>query len=206
MAQQEDRKYLGVVGGGYDDPIGTDLFKVNVPARAPLRHDRSISRWTLVSVDTRVWDAEQQGSKFEMRTLGMVEDVEIVPSHAFEDDRQMAHSDYYADEQFRQQGFATTQEDAVRLKVRAIGHVTPDGKDLYGPVRPPERESPTYVAKPDEVRLALMKPMNLQQAHFALAATRHLMGFIARSPNLSCPATKPFCTARYLLLQGGARR
>lgn len=192
MAEQEDRKYLGVVGGGYEDPIGTDMFKVNVPAAAPLRHDRSISRWTIVSVDTRVWDAEQQGSKFEMRTLGVVEDVEIVPGHAFEDDRQMAHSDYYANEKFRQQSFATTQEDAVRLKVKAIGHVTPDGRDLYGPVRPPERESPTYVAKPDEVRLVLMKPMNLQQGSFRVGGYATLDGLYRPFTELVLPSHQVF--------------
>jgi len=192
MAQQENRKYLGVVGGGYDDPIGTDVFKVNVVATAPLRHDRSISRWTLVRVETKVWDAEQKGVKFEMKTLGIVEDVEIVPGHAFEDDRQMAHSEYYADEQFHHQGFSTTQEDAVRLKVRAIGHVTPDGKDLYGPVRPPERESATYVAEPDEVRLALMKPMNLQQGSFFIGGYATLDGLYDPFTELVLPSHQAF--------------
>lgn len=192
MAQQANRKYLGVVGGGYNDPIATDMFKVNVAATAPLRHDRSIARWTLVTVDTKIWDAERQGIKFEMRTLGIVEDVEIVPGHAFEDDRQMAHSEYYADEQFRQQGFATTQEDAVRLKVRAIGHVTQDGRDLYGPVRPPERESAAYVAEPEEVRLALMKPMNLQQGSFRIGGYATLDGLYHPFTELILPSHQVF--------------
>lgn len=197
MNQQKQRKYLGIVGGGYDDPIGTDVFKVNVPATAPLRHDRSISRWTLVSVETKVWDAEQQGVKYEFRTLGIVEDVEIVPGYAFEDDRQMAHSEYYANEQFREEGFSTTQEDAVRLKVRAIGHVTSDNRDLYGPVRPPERESAVYVAKPDEVRLALMKPMTAQQEQDSFC-----LGGYATLDGLYHPFTEIFLPSHQVFLHG----
>ena len=191
MHQQQNRKYLGVVSGGYDDPIGTDSFKVTVPPTAELRHDRSIARWTIVSVDTKVWDAEQQGVKFEMRTLGIVEDVEILPGHAFEDDREMARSDYYANEQFRQQGFLTTQEDAVRLKVRAIGHVT-QNNDLYGPVRPPERESAVYVAEPDEVYLALMKPMNLQHGSFCIGGYATLDGLYPRFTKIVLPSHQIF--------------
>jgi len=192
MPQQQNRKYLGVVSGGYDDPIGTDSFKVTVPPTADLRHDRSIARWTIVSVDTKVWDAEQQGVKFEMRTLGIVEDVEILPGHAFEDDREMARSDYYANEQFRQQGFLTTQEDAVRLRVRAIGHVTEDNKDLYGPVRPPERESAVYVAESEEVRLALMKPMNRQQGSFCIGGYATLYGLYRPFTEIILPSHQVF--------------
>ena len=190
MAQQK-RRYLGVVGGGYDDLIGTDQFKVVVPSTAEMRHDRSIAEWTLVSVDTKVWDEERKGNKFEMKTLGIVEDVNIVPAHVFEDARQMAHSDYYADEQFRRT-YSSTAEDAVALVVRAIGHVTQDNKDLYGPVRPPERESSVYVAEPSEVRLALMKPMNLQVGSFGIGGYATLDGLYRPFTNLELPSHQIF--------------
>lgn len=192
MAQE--RRYLGVVGGGYDDPIGTDRFKVVIPSNAPLRHDRVIARWTITSVDTQVWDDERKGYKFEMKTLGMVEDVNISPAHAYEDSRQMAHSDYYADEEFNTT-FSSTAEDAVTLIVRSIGHVTKDGRDLYGPVRPPERESPVYVAEPREVQMAVMKPMNLQAGGFTVGGYATLDG-------LYSPFTKQVLPSHQVFLHG----
>jgi len=190
----QERKYLGVVGGGYDDPVGTDRFKVVIPSSAPLRHDRVIARWTIVSVDTQVWDDERKGYKFEMRTLGMVEDVNISPAHAFEDSRQMAHSDYYANAEFGTT-FSSTSEDAVTLTIRSIGHITKDGRDLYGPVRPPERESPAYVADPREVRMAVMKPMNLQQGAFTIGGYATLDG-------LYSPFTRQMLPSHQVFLHG----
>jgi DNA helicase HerA-like ATPase len=192
MAQR--RKYLGVVGGGYDDPIETDRFKVVIPSNAPLRHDRVIARWTIVKVDTQVWDDEMKGYKFEMKTLGIVEDVNIIPAHAFEDSRQMAHSDYYADAEFCAV-FSSTAEDAVTLIVRSIGHITKDGRDLYGPVRPPERESPVYVAEPDEVQMAVMKPMNLQRGAFTIGGYATLDG-------LYSPFTRQMLPIHQVFLHG----
>jgi hypothetical protein len=186
-----ERKYLGVVGGGYDDPIGTDHFKVVIPCNAPLRHDRVIARWTIISVDTQVWDDERKGRKFEMKTLGMVEDVNISPAHAYEDSRQMAHSDYYADAKFGTT-FSSTAEDAVTLIVRSIGHITQDGRDLYGPVRPPERESPVYVAEPHEVRMAVMKPMNLQQGAFTIGGYATLDGLYSPFTQQMLPSHQVF--------------
>ncbi len=187
----QERKYLGVVGGGYDDPVGTDRFKVVIPSSAPLRHDRVIARWTIVSVDTQVWDDERKGYKFEMRTLGMVEDVNISPAHAFEDSRQMAHSDYYANAEFGTI-FSSTSEDAVTLTVRSIGHITKDGRDLYGPVRPPERESPAYVAEPCEVQMAVMKPMNLKQGAFTIGGYATLDGLYSPFTRQVLPSHQAF--------------
>lgn len=151
--------YLGVVGGGYNNPIPTDTFSVVVPPNSPYRHDnRYMSRWVIVHVDTCIWDAEQKGQKSTLSTLGVVEDVEILPGAVYEDDREMAHSEYYSEQSFSKT-FTTTQEDAIRLKVRAIGHLTSDRQDLYGPVRPPERESQVTVATPEMVKIAIMKPM-----------------------------------------------
>lgn len=190
----QERRYLGVVAGGYDEAISTDKFKVVVNSAAPLRHDRSIARWTLVSVDTQVWDQEQQGAKFEMRTLGMVEDVSIVPAHIFEDARQMAHSDAFASPEFRGT-YSTVAEDAIALHVKAIGHVTADKRDLYGPVRPPERESAAYVAEPDEVRMAVMKPMNLRQGSFTI-------GGYATLDALYSPFTQQILPSHQVFLHG----
>jgi hypothetical protein len=89
-----------------------------------------------------------------------VEDMRVLPGQAFLDSKQMAHSSYYRTDEF-QNTFSSTAEDALELTVRAVGHSRIRRRviELYGPVRPPERESRVYLATPDEVRAVLMRPM-----------------------------------------------
>lgn len=195
------RKYVGVVAGGYEEEVNTDEFKVVVTSNAELRHNRDLARWSLVNVDTQVWDNERKGTKFEMQTLGIVEDVSVVPAHTYEDSREMAHSDYYANPEF-QKTFSSTAEDALALKVRSIGHLTQDRRDLYGPVRPPERESLVYIAEPDQVRIALLKPMNLQAGSFTLGGYATLDGLYTPFTKLELPSHQAFLHGAFFAASG----
>jgi len=196
-----NRKYIGVVAGGYDEEINTDVFRVAVSSSAEMRHNRDLARWTLISVHTEVWDEERKGTKFEMQTLGMVEDVTIVPAHTYKDSREMAHSDYYTKPDF-QKVFSSTAEDALALKVRSLGHLTRDRRDLYGPVRPPERESQTYIAEPEEVRIALLKPMNLQAGSFTLGGYATLDGLYNPFTRLELPSHQAYLHGMFFAASG----
>ncbi|MBL7183179.1 MAG: hypothetical protein ISS50_01885, partial [Anaerolineae bacterium] len=150
--------YIGVVAGGYEDPIETDKFKVSVNADAVARFNRNVGRWTIVRVATDAW--RRDGRRFQQTSFGVVEDLRVLPGQAFLDSKQMAHSSYYRTDEFHE-SFSSTAEDALELIVRSVGHarVRGDKLELYGPVRPPERESRVYLAEPSEVRAVLLRPM-----------------------------------------------
>jgi len=150
--------YIGVVAGGYEDPVETDHFKVTVNADAAARFNRNVGRWTIVRVEADAW--RRGGRRFQQRSFGVVEDIRVLPGQAFLDSKQMAHSSYYRTDKFHER-FSSTAEDALELTVRSVGHARVRGQEveLYGPVRPPERESRVYLAQPDEVRTVLLRPM-----------------------------------------------
>lgn len=157
--EQEGPLYLGVVSGGYEDPIPTDAFKVTVNPRAGARVKKEeVARWAIVRAETDHMNA--QGKQLKFTTFGVVDDIRVSPGHAFRDAREMGQSGYYKEENF-QRTFSSVAEDALELTVRSLGHLTQRGnqQDLYGPVRPPERESRVYLATPQEVQIVLMKPM-----------------------------------------------
>ncbi len=147
--------YIGVVAGGYEESVPTDSFKVVVNAQAQSRFRDEVCRGTIVRVNTEA--RKRDGTTWSLITYGIVDDVNITPGFAFSTAKQMAQSSYYRDDTFRSV-YSSTAEDSLELTVRAIGHQDEQG-ELYGPVRPPERESAVYLAQPDEVRKTLTRPV-----------------------------------------------
>lgn len=182
--------YIGVVAGGYEDPIETDRFKVTVNADAAARFNRNVGRWAIVRVDSDVW--RRDGTHFRQRTFGVVEDMRILPGQAFLDSKQMAHSSYYRTDEFHER-FSSTAEDALELIVRSVGHARVRGQEveLYGPVRPPERESRVYLAQPNEVRTVLLRPMP-SGARFRVGAYATFDGLYQPVTDLALPHGQMF--------------
>ena len=156
---QATPEYIGVVAGGYDEPIPTDSFKVTVNPDTPARISPSINRWGVVRVETSALRTD--GSRYELSTFGIIDDVKVLPGHAFKNSREMAQSSYYREEGFTR-SYSSVAEDALELTVRSLGHTRTRGEyiDLYGPVKPPERESRVFVASPDEVQYVFLRPFD----------------------------------------------
>ncbi len=166
-----DNDYIGVVAGGYDESVPTDIFKVVVNAQAPSRFKDEVCRGTVVRANTEAW--KRDGKKWSLTTYGVVDDVNITPGFAFSNAKQMGQSSYYRDDSFRSV-YSSTAEDSLELIVRAVGHEDEQG-ELYGPVRPPERESTIYLAQPDQVRKVLMRPVS-NPKRFVVGAYATLKG------------------------------
>jgi hypothetical protein len=166
-----NKDYIGVVAGGYDEVVPTDVFKVAVNAQAPSRFKDEVCRGTIVRVSTEAW--RRDGNKWSFTTYGVVDDVNITPGFAFSNAKQMGQSSYYRDDTFRNV-YSSTAEDSIELVVRAVGHEDEQG-ELYGPVRPPERESTAYLAQPDQVRKVLMRPVS-NPKQFVVGAYATLKG------------------------------
>ncbi len=161
-----DENYVGVVAGGYEEEIETDQFTVVVHPQAAHRYSSVLGINTILRIETDV--VKPDNSTFKFITFGIVEDVRIIPSAAFINSKDMSRSDYYKTPDFP---FSSTSEDALRLIVKSIGHVNPHyPRDIYGPTRPPERESKAYLANPDEVRLVIMRDFSKQLEQFTLGA------------------------------------
>lgn len=159
-----ERVYIGVVAGGYEDPIGTGKFRVTVHAEASSRFRRDISIGTIVRVDTDTWRGgeESRGDHWQLTTYGIIEDINVLPGYAFADSKHMAQSVFYQSDEFKQ-SYSSTGEDALELIVRSLGHERHRGEslvELYGPVRPPERESAAYLATPQEVGRVILRPID----------------------------------------------
>jgi hypothetical protein len=169
--QEGNSNYIGVVAGGYDESIPTDIFKVAVNAQSPSRFKDEVCRGTIVRVNTEAW--KQRGAKWSLKTFGIVDDVNITPGFAFSNAKQMGQSSYYRDDTY-QAVYSSTAEDSMELIVRAVGHED-EQAELYGPVRPPERESATYLAQPDEVQRVLMRPVTNPRS-FKIGAYATLKG------------------------------
>ena len=168
---ESDKDYIGVVAGGYDESIPTDAFKVVVNAQAPSRFKDEVCRGTIVRVSTQAW--KRDGSKWPLTTYGIVDDVNITPGFAFANSKQMGQSSYYRDDAFRNV-YSSTAEDSLELIVMAVGHEDDQG-ELYGPVRPPERESTVYLAQPDQVCRVLMRPIT-NSKQFTVGAYATMQG------------------------------
>lgn len=189
-AAQGGSDYIGVVAGGYDEPIATDIFKVVVNAQSPARFKDEVCRGTIVKVST---DARKRtGENWALRTFGVVEDVNITPSFAFSNAKEMGQSSYYRDDTYRSV-YSSTAEDSMELLVRAVGHEDEQG-ELYGPVRPPERESAVYLAQPEEVRKVLMRPVT--------NARRFVAGAYATLKGLYAPITPLHLGKEQIFLHG----
>lgn len=182
--------YIGVVAGGYEDPVETDKFKVTVNADAAARFNRNVGRWTIVRVEADAW--RRDGRRFQQRSFGVVEDMRVLPGQAFLDSKQMAHSSYYRTDEFHER-FSSTAEDALELTVRSVGHARVRGQEveLYGPVRPPERESRIYLAQPAEVRAVLLRPMPTG-ARFRIGAYATFDGLYQPVTDLALPHGQMF--------------
>ncbi len=161
-----DETYIGVVAGGYEEEIETNEFTVVVHPKAVHRHSPFLGLNSILRIETNV--LRPDNSHYKLITFGLVEDVRIIPSAAFITSKDMSRSDYYKTPDFP---FSSTSEDALRLIVKSLGHLTSQAHaDLYGPTRPPERESKVYLAQPDEVRLVIMRPFPIQLEQFTLGA------------------------------------
>jgi len=190
QAEQQGPLYLGVVSGGYEEPIPTDAFKVTVNPRAAARVKEEVARWAIVRAETDHMNAQGQRRRFT--TFGVVDDIRVLPGHAFRDAREMGQSGYYREANF-QRTFSSVAEDALELTVRSLGHLIQRGnqQDLYGPVRPPERESRVYLATPQEVQTVLMKPM-IAGERFNIGAYATLHGLYRPVTALSLPREQMF--------------
>jgi len=179
-SSEGNKDYIGVVAGGYDESVPTDTFKVVVNAQAPSRFKDEVCRGTIVRANTEAW--KRDGTKWSLTTYGIVDDANITPGFAFSNSKQMGQSSYYRDDTFRSV-YSSTAEDSMELIVRAVGHEDEQG-ELYGPVRPPERESTVYLAQPDQVRRVLMRPVsNLKK--FMVGAYATLKGLYTPITSLS---------------------
>jgi DNA helicase HerA-like ATPase len=182
--------YIGVVAGGYDEIVPTDSFKVVVNSKTPSRFKDEVCRGTIVRVNTEAWKLD--GTKWTLTTYGNVDDVNITPGFAFSNAKQMGQSSYYRDDTFRDV-YSSTAEDSIELIVKAVGHEDEQG-ELYGPVRPPERESAVYLAQPDQVRKVLMRPVT--------NVRRFLIGAYATLKGLYSPTTLLFLGKEQIFLHG----
>lgn len=144
--QAGSEQYIGVVAGGYDEIVPTDSFKVVVNSNTPSRFKDEVCRGTIVRVNTEAW--KRDGTKWMLTTYGNVDDVNITPGFAFSNAKQMGQSSYYRDDTFRDV-YSSTAEDSMELIVKAVGHEGDEG-ELYGPVRPPERETQRSAKGVDE--------------------------------------------------------
>ena len=183
-----DETYVGVVAGGYEEEIETEQFTVVVHPKAAHRHSSLLGMNTILRIETEI--LRPDNSHYKLITFGIVEDVRIIPSAAFITSKDMSRSDYYKTPDFP---FSSTSEDALRLIVKSLGHLGSHHlRDLYGPTRPPERESKVYLARPEEVRLVIMRPFPEQLEQFTLGAYSTPDGIYSPTTPITLPYNQIF--------------
>jgi len=187
----EEPLYIGVVAGGYEESIPTDSFKVVVNPQAEARIKKEVGRWGIVKADTDMMTRD--GRTFRQTTYGVIDDVKILPGYAFRDAKEMAQSTYYRDKQFSTT-FSSVAEDALELSVKSLGHEKRRGDllDLFGPIRPPERESKVFLAVPNEVRAILMKPHDTSHGIVRTGAYATLHGLYPVVTHIALPKEQIF--------------
>lgn len=143
LSEAEDREYVGVVAGGFEDPIETDIFKVIVPSMSKRRVVGDLKVDTIVRVDAI--------DKSRTPVLGKIKRIIIQPGLSYKSAKDMAMVSYYGEGGERD---VTWREDSEILEVESLGQLL-EGR-VVGPLRPPERESPVYLANAEDIKTALI--------------------------------------------------
>jgi DNA helicase HerA-like ATPase len=139
----EKREYVGVVAGGFEDPIETDVFKVIVPSMSKRRVVGDLKIDTIVRVDAI--------DKTRTPVLGKIKRIIIQPGLSYKSAKDMAMVSYYGEGTERD---VTWREDSEILEVESLGQLL--DRRVVGPLRPPERESPVFLANAEDIKTALI--------------------------------------------------
>ena len=139
----EERDLVGVVAGGFEEPIETEVFKVIVPASSKRRIARDLKVETIVRVEAI--------DKTRTPILGKIKRTVIQPGLSYRSAKDMAA---VGSRGKRGKSDATWRKDSEILEVESLGQLV-DGR-VVGPLRPPERESPVYLANAEDIKTALI--------------------------------------------------
>nr|MDO8098642.1 ATP-binding protein [Candidatus Njordarchaeota archaeon] len=139
----EGRELVGIVAGGFEEPIETEIFKVIVPAASKRRIIGDLKVDTIVRVEAI--------DKSRMPVLGRIRRMVIQPDSSYISAKDMAA---VSGRGKRRKRGTTWRQDSEILEVESLGQLV-DGR-VVGPLRPPERESPVYLANAEDIKTALI--------------------------------------------------
>jgi DNA helicase HerA-like ATPase len=146
-----EREFVGVVAGGFEEPIETEVFKVIVPSMSKRRVVGDLKIDTIVRVDAI--------DRSRTPVLGKIKRIVIQPGLSYKSAKDMAMVSYYGEGGERD---VTWREDSEILEVESLGQLL-DGR-VVGPLRPPERESPVYLANAEDIKTALIVEQSRESA------------------------------------------
>lgn len=119
------------------------MFKVIVPSMSKRRVMGDLKIDTIVRVDAI--------DKTRTPVLGKIKRIIIQPGLSYKSAKDMAMVSYYGEGTERD---VTWREDSEILEVESLGQLL--DRRVVGPLRPPERESPVYLANAEDIKTALI--------------------------------------------------